>query len=99
MVKNKVILLVVGLAMVALLAVATIFYEDLSLNVLLSAIGLYVLFTRVYARKDYPQGNFGRLVGLVSRHSLGIYATHVAVMTVAEVTVHITDVGDFNIDA
>lgn len=28
--KNKVILLVVGLAMVALLAVATIFYEDLS---------------------------------------------------------------------
>ena len=28
--KNKVILLVVGLAMVALLAVATLFYEDLS---------------------------------------------------------------------
>ena len=28
--KNKVILLIVGLAMVALLAVATLFYEDLS---------------------------------------------------------------------
>jgi surface polysaccharide O-acyltransferase-like enzyme len=63
---------------------AFIFYEDLSLNVLLSAIGLFLLFTRVYARKDYPQGNFGRLVGLVGRHSLGIYATHVAVMTVAD---------------
>ena len=60
-----------------------IFYEYLSLNVLLSVIGLFALFTRVYTRKDYPQGQFGKLVGLVSRHSLGIYATHVAVMTVA----------------
>ena len=55
-------------------------YGNLSVNVLLQTVGVFILIKSIYSERE-RNINKKSLVYFISKHSLGVYAIHVAFIT------------------
>lgn len=60
------------------------FYENLTVNVLFSAIALFTLAKSVFGRMQYASTPFHRFIRVLSRYSLGVYAVHIMVIAIVK---------------
>lgn len=56
------------------------FYDELTINIFLYSIAIFVLFKSVFGRKNDGTSIFHRAVRLIGKYSLGIYAIHLLII-------------------
>lgn len=60
----------------------SVFYSNYSVNICLYSIAIFGLSKSVFSHREYGSACFHKTVRLISKHSLVVYAVHVAVIEV-----------------